>query len=91
MIQIHRRQPVVRVNERAVRLSRAEHQLLATLGMMDNKVVPGELLLETAPGTWSPAVLWGQIARLRKKIGPDRIQHKRGLGYMLVGDVRFYG
>jgi DNA-binding response OmpR family regulator len=94
-IGIHRSQPVVSIGRKRIRLSRAEHELLTALGMMDNRLMPHELLIETALEnlTKIPAdrhVLHQRITRLRKKIGHDRLQRKP-YGYILNGDVYFFG
>jgi DNA-binding response OmpR family regulator len=96
MIKIHRSKPVARVGDRSVPLTAAQHQLLISLGMMDNKLVSHQLLLEImAEGRVQiPAdkfVVQQHMSRLRKKIGPDRLQCRRQRGYILVGQVNFYG
>jgi DNA-binding response OmpR family regulator len=95
MIWIHRSKPVVRLGRREIRLTRAEHLLITTLGMMNDKVVSNHLLIETAlenpvkiPADQS--VLHQRVSRLRKKIGPGRLQ-KRPRGYILTGEVYFFG
>lgn len=95
MIRIHRSKPFVHVDQRRVRLSRAEHLLLTTLGMMDNKIMPMDLLLKTAlthPVTIDAdrSLILQRISRLRRKIGPDHLQ-RLPHGYILVGDVTFIG
>jgi DNA-binding response OmpR family regulator len=94
MIRIHRSRPLAQIGRRRVRLSQSEHQLLVVLGMMDNKVVTTDLLLDTALEhpvrlPVDRQLLFCRIARLKKKIGADRLQHN-GRGYVLVGDVQFF-
>lgn len=99
MIRIHRRYPMVRVGERKVRLSRAEHEFLTALGMMDNKVATHGLLLQVVhdihctqdPHPNDYNLIRYLVARLRRKIGKERIRTRPRIGYMLVGDVRFEG
>jgi DNA-binding response OmpR family regulator len=94
MIWIHRSKPMIRLGTMEIRLSRAEHLLITTLGMMNDKVVSNHLLIETAlenpvkiPADQS--VLHQRVSRLRKKIGPSL--QKRPRGYILTGEVYFFG
>lgn len=94
MIRIHRSRPMAYVGRKRVHLSYTEHSLLITLGMMDNKIISADLLIETSleNAVKTPddqQVLWQRIARLRRKIGNNRIQVKRNLGYILVGETHF--
>lgn len=96
MIRIHRRRPVVRLGERAVKLTPAEHELITVLGMMDNKLAPHGLLLDIlcegqVQITADQNVLHNRAVRLRRKIGQRHLQCRKHLGYILVGDVQFYG
>jgi DNA-binding response OmpR family regulator len=96
MLRIHRRQPVVRIGKQTVNLTGAEHALITALGMMDNKVTPSEILLEILSEgrvqiSADRKVLWTRLAVLRRKIGRERLQSRRSVGYILVGDVQFYG
>lgn len=97
MIKIHRRRPVVRIGERAVKLTDAEHSLIIALGMLDNKLAPHQLLIDIMcedQAVQIPAdrkVLELRISSLRGKIGRHRLRCLRQRGYILEGDVRFYG
>ena len=97
MIRIHRRRPYVRIGERAVKLTPAEHELITALGMMDNKLTPHQLLLDIMCADQARQIpadkqtMQQKLARLRKKIGRDRLQCQRHQGYILLGDVQFYG
>ena len=95
-IKIHRWQPVVRLGERSVKLTEAEHALLIALGMLDNRLTPHEILLEfvrdgQAPVPTDKKILLARMARLRRKLGSHRLECRKNLGYILVGDVQFYG
>jgi DNA-binding winged helix-turn-helix (wHTH) protein len=94
MIKIHPRRPLARVDQDYVKLSRAEYTLISALGMMDNKLVPHQLLLDIMfeDQVQIPADkdrLLQRMSRLRRKIGRDRLKCLRRQGYMLVGDVQF--
>jgi DNA-binding response OmpR family regulator len=96
MIQIHRAQSMAKVGRRFVALTQDEHRLLIVLGMMDNHIVPHDLLMEVMcegrvqiPG--DRRLLWAKICRLRKKIGVKRIKSNRQKGYILQGSVEFIG
>jgi DNA-binding response OmpR family regulator len=96
MLRIDRRRPLVRIGKRAVRLTKAEYELITALGMMDNKLTPREILLEVvSDGRRSlrsdKNILLLRILRLRRKIGSDRLRCQRQIGYILLGDVQFYG
>jgi DNA-binding response OmpR family regulator len=96
MIKIHRRRPVVRVGERTMKITRVEHALITALGMMDNKVTPREVLLDVMceGRVQIPAdhdVLMTRMSRLKQKIGSERLRCRRQVGYILIGDVQFYG
>ena len=96
MIRIHRAKPLAHVDERAVRLTPTQYDLLTILGMMDNRLVSPDLLLELVWGSPVPLpadrhALWVQMSRLRRKLGRDWIRHRRYLGYQLNGPVEFYG
>lgn len=95
-LMIHRQERVVYVNGKPVELTRAEHSLLVTLGMMSNRLAPYDLILDIMceGRVQIPAdkeALISQIGKLRKKIGPDVVQTVKGNGYILSGDVRFVG
>jgi len=96
MIKIHRQRPVVRIGEQTVKLTRAEHELITVLGMLDNKLVSHQLLLDllTEGQVQIPEdkeVLCARLARLKRKIGSNRVRCHRHHGYILIGDVQFYG
>src|SRR5690242_14588091 len=95
-VRIHRRKRVAYVNGIPHRLSQEEYELITTLGIMDNRLVPHDVLLdvmcegrEKIPA--DKVVLLGKVCRLRKKIGQDVIRNSHGLGYVLAGDVQFIG
>ena len=95
MIQIHRHKPVMLRNGKQVKLTEIEHQLLITLGMMDNRIVPYKILLEDVWGVSSvdikrdSSVLWQAIARLNSKV--KTIENRQSIGYILNGQVEFIG
>ncbi len=95
-IRIHRRKRVAYVNGIPHRLTQEEYDLMTALGIMDNRLVPTDVLLdvmcegrEQIPA--DKVVLLGKVYRLRKRFGPDVIRNSRGYGYVLAGDVRFIG
>lgn len=90
MIQIHRYEPVIRRNGKTVNLTKIEHELLIALGMMDNKLVSQDLLSDVIYAE-NKNVLLLRLTRLRKKIGTKSLKCVRGIGYILTGDVQFYG
>jgi DNA-binding response OmpR family regulator len=95
-IRIHRRKRVTYVNGSPVKLTQEEYDLMTTLGIMDNRLVPTDVLLDVMceGRVQIPAdkvVLLGKVYRLRKKIGPEVIRSKFDLGYILSGDVQFIG
>jgi DNA-binding response OmpR family regulator len=96
VITIHRTKPLVNTGDKSVKLSKDEHLLITTLGMMDDKLIPIELLIEAMSENrvQIPAdtdVLTGKISRLRKKIGREFVINKRGLGYQLTEAIQFTG
>lgn len=95
MIEIHRHKPVVYFDKKPVKLTRNEHSLIVALGMMDNKIVPHDILLDAIceGRVQIPAdkdVLLTKMSRLKSKLG-NVLLNKRNLGYGLCGDVRFTG
>jgi DNA-binding response OmpR family regulator len=96
IIRIHRRKPVVVVGSEPVKLTRHEHALMVTLGMMDNRLVTHDVLLDVISEGRAqiPAdrnVLHGKIYKLRDKVGAECLQTRQGLGYVLTGAVQFIG
>lgn len=94
MIKIHPKRPLARVDADFVKLSRVEHALITALAMMDNKLVPHQILLDVMceDRVQIPAdknVLLQQMARLRRKIGPERLRTLKSQGYILIDDVQF--
>jgi DNA-binding response OmpR family regulator len=95
-IKIHRRKRVVYVNGSPVKLSKDEYELMTTLGIMGNHLVPTDILMDVMceGQTQIPAdktVLQGKMWRLRKKMATDVLKNSRDLGYVLQGDVQFIG
>lgn len=89
-ITIHRRQPTVIVGEKKVKLTKEEHSLLITLGMMDNRLTPHSLLVAVREDCrYSEKTMRQNIQALRKKMGFDCLKNNFGKGYILEGDVRF--
>ena len=93
MIEIHRFEPIVFVPNK-IRLSKSEHILMTALGMMDNKIIPIDLLVGIAleneyrvPDDQN--VIRLRISRLQKKIGRNFVQCKAKLGYYLTEEIRF--
>ena len=96
MIQIHRSEPLTYVEDKPVKLTPAEHRMLITLGMMDNRIAPFDLLLDVKceDRVQVPSdrqALASTLHRLRKKIGSNRLLCVKHRGYMLLGHVRFIG
>jgi DNA-binding response OmpR family regulator len=96
MIKIHRALPVVEIDQQLISLSKDEHRLLVTLGMMDNRVAPRNLLLEAmcegrVQILADQKLLTSKLHRLRKKIGPNRLKYFHKSGYILLGSVYFIG
>ena len=96
MITIHRTKPIVDTGDKSVRLSKAEHLLITTLGMMDCHLIPTDLLIETVlegrvSARTDASVLQIKISRLRKKIGRNFVENRRGLGYQLTEVIQFTG
>lgn len=94
MIQIHRSQPIIFLGNRRVSLSSDEYRLIITLGMMDNRLAPHDVLLEAMceerrPVPGDQKNLYIKIARLRKKLGGGVLRSRRHHGYILAGQVEF--
>jgi DNA-binding response OmpR family regulator len=94
MIEIHRHEPVVFVKGEEIRLSKAEHRLMVAMGMMDDKLIPTELLMDVVLENEHRVmadrqVLQQRIGRLKKKIGVDFVKCKPERGYYLTQPVRF--
>jgi DNA-binding response OmpR family regulator len=95
-IKIHRRKRVVYVNGSPVKLSRDEYELMTTLGIMGNHLVPTDILMDVMceGRVQIPAdkyLLQVKVSKLRKKMVTDVLKNSRGLGYVLQGDVQFIG
>jgi DNA-binding response OmpR family regulator len=73
-----------------VSLSPLEYRLLAYLFHQQGRVVPPSELIEHLYGNGDAReanALEAVIARLRRKVGTDAIETRRGYGYVLRGDV----
>lgn len=75
------------VDDRAVRLSPLEYRFLEFLGHRPGQVASAQLIAEhlygVADGGDSNAIE-ALVTRLRRKIGPDIVETRRGLGYLLA-------
>jgi DNA-binding response OmpR family regulator len=94
MIQIHRSKPLLQVGNVTLKLSRDEHLLITTLGMMDNRVVPYDFLFDglgsgSLGDLLDTRILYQKMYRLRRKVGGRYLQCRRWFGYILTGPVRF--
>jgi len=96
MIKIYRTQPYLETGNQLIKLTPTEHRLVIALGMLDNKMVPRELLLEVLceervqiPADQSLLSL--HLCRLKKKLGSQMLRSKRQIGYQLIGPVEFIG
>ena len=96
MISVHRTKPQMSVDGRRVKLSEAEHLLMVTIGMMDNRLIPADVLIEF--GLQNPVkiqndrnVLSQKLLRLKRKANKDFIKHIPFLGYRLTDAVEFVG
>jgi DNA-binding response OmpR family regulator len=93
-ITIHRAEPWVTVQGRRVRLTPSEHRLLTTLGQMDTRSVPTDLLIDLVFDhpvriQADRDLLSTQICKLRKKIGGVLVRSQHVRGYSLRGEVEF--
>ena len=81
------RRPRATVNGRPVKLTAHEYRVLSYLMHHQGRVVPRTELVEhiyDQDFDRDSNTIEVFIGRLRKKIGTDRIQTERGLGYRLV-------
>ena len=88
-LRIDRRTRLVTVNEQPVRLTPKEFDLLAELASDPGAVMTREHLIDKVwdENFWgSTKTLDVHIASLRKKIGADRIETIRGVGFRLSGE-----
>ncbi|HEX7072694.1 MAG TPA: response regulator transcription factor [Hyphomicrobiaceae bacterium] len=72
-----------------VALSPLEYRLVAYLMHHKGRVVPGPELLEHLYGdddAHEANALEAVVARLRKKLGPDAIETRRGFGYLIAAE-----
>lgn len=94
MILIHRSEPLVQIGGKRVRLSRNEYLLLCTFGMMNDRVISTDLLLQATfdhplKGPDDINLILNRLCRLRKKLGKNLFIHKRKIGYRLAEEIRF--
>jgi DNA-binding response OmpR family regulator len=71
-----------------VQLSPLEYRLLAYLMHHQGRVLPAGEILEHLYGdddTHNANALEALVMRLRKKLGPDTIETRRGFGYLIAG------
>ena len=76
------------VHNRPVRLSPMEYRLLDILAHYSGRLVSVGQISEHLHGTADAAdsnAIEALVLRLRRKIGPDVIENRRGFGYMLAG------
>jgi DNA-binding response OmpR family regulator len=88
-LRVDRRTRLVTVNEQPVRLTPKEFDLLAELASDPGAVMTREHLIDRVwdENFWgSTKTLDVHIASLRKKIGADRIETIRGVGFRLSGE-----
>ena len=71
-----------------LRLTPLEHRLLETLAHADGRPVPAGEIAERLHGTdpLDANAVEALVARLRRKLGPDVIETRRGFGYVLRVD-----
>lgn len=86
-LTIDTRRMIATINDEKLPLTKLEFRLLNYLALhCDRSVAPAELA-EHLYGTNEPSdfnTVEALVLRLRRKIGADRIAHKRGFGYMLL-------
>jgi two-component system, OmpR family, response regulator len=84
-LHIDTRRLRVLVNGRAIELSPLEFRLLRYLAHNRDRVVPQSELVEHVYGMDEPEsnAVEALVARLRRKIGPEAIQTRRGHGYIM--------
>ncbi len=76
------------VDDRMVRLSPLEYRFLEFLGHRPGSVIPAHLIAEHLYGVGDSGdtnAIEALVTRLRRKIGPDIVENRRGLGYVLSG------
>lgn len=81
------RQMRVLVDDRAISVTPLEYRLVAYLAHHVDRVVPAAELLEHLYGTEDGRdvnALEAAITRLRRKLGADAIETRRGLGYLMT-------
>jgi two-component system, OmpR family, response regulator len=87
-ISLDTRQMRVLVRGAQVQLSPLEYRLLAYLMHHQGRVLPAGEILEHLYGdddTHNANALEALVMRLRKKLGPDTIETRRGFGYLIAG------
>jgi DNA-binding response OmpR family regulator len=84
-MRIDTRRLRVLINGRSVELSPLEFRLVRYLAHHRDRVVPQSELVEHVYGSDEPEsnAVEALIARLRRKIGPERIETRRGHGYIM--------
>lgn len=78
------------IDDRSVRLSPLEYRFLEYLGHRPGQVTSAQLIAEHLHGVADAAdsnAIEALVTRLRRKIGPDIVETRRGLGY-LISDAR---
>ena len=81
------RQMRVTVDDRPVPMTPLEYRLIAYLAHHKDRVVPAPELLEHLYGeddAREANALEAVVTRLRRKLGPDTIETRRGFGYLLA-------
>ncbi len=74
------------VDDRAIRLSPLEYRFLEFLGHRPGKVTAAQTIAEHLYGVADGGdtnAIEALVTRLRRKIGPDIVETRRGLGYLL--------
>jgi two-component system OmpR family response regulator len=75
------------IDDRAVRLSPLEYRFLEFLGHRPGQITPVHLIAEHLYGVADSGdtnAIEALVTRLRRKIGPDVVETRRGLGYLLA-------
>lgn len=86
-VVVDTRQMRVHVDDRAIAVTPLEYRLVAYLAHHVDRVVPATELLEHLYGTEDGRdvnALEAAITRLRRKLGADAIETRRGLGYLMT-------
>jgi DNA-binding response OmpR family regulator len=96
MIEVHRKSPVAFIDGREVFLSPSDYLLMIAFGIMGNRLVETDLLIDSSlgypvrlPGDFK--ILHVRMSRLKKKIGGDTIRSFPRRGYAFVKPIRFIG